>query len=176
MLKIGDKIKYVKANLLIEMPLGTIMTVTDIKGIAVAVEANYKVGNCNAVIQGVMSYDEVEKYFEKVSDENIQKQKTAWTQWQPLGKLNTNTFLCNERACASCPYYYLCDPSINIEYKTDNHKIMLKTKIANKDLKAHSTCHRTDTFDLDTGLSVALARLNVKVAQEYLQSVIKEIG
>ena len=43
MLKVNDKIKYVKTNWLIDMPIGTIMTVTDISGTTVSCNADYKV-------------------------------------------------------------------------------------------------------------------------------------
>ena len=178
MLKIGDKIKYVKANPLIEMPLGTTMTVTDIQGIAVAVEANCQIGTCNAVIQGVMSYDEVEKYFEKTIEEEVKKSTTyTWTKWQTIKPLSEIIqCLQGNSSCTDCPYYAVCDYDDEVEYKTNGKKIMVRLNMGNKYLKSYATCHKTDSFNLNTGLRVALARLNVKIAQERLNSVIEQIG
>lgn len=178
MLKIGDKIKYVKANSLIGMPLGTVMTITDIKGVVVAVDANYAVGNCNAVIRGVMSYDEVEKYFEKVAEEKIEK-KNTWTDWDIAPAISEITHCCEDDTvlCSACPYSYICDYEDAVEYKTNGKKIMARLKMnEDKHIKSYATCHKTDTFNLNTGLRVALARLNVKIAQERLKSVIEKIG
>lgn len=176
MLKIGDKIKYVKANSLIGMPLGTVMTITDIKGVVVAVDANYAVGNCNTVIRGVMSYDEVEKYFEKVAEEKIEK-KNTWTDWD-IAPAISEIINCDYDVfpCSACPYSYICDYEDAIEYKTNGKKIMVRLRTEDKHLKSYATCHKTDTFNLNTGLRVALARLNVKIAQERLKSVIEKIG
>ena len=176
MLKIGDKIKYVKANPLIEMPIGTEMTVTDIKGTTVAVEASFQVGNCKAVVQGLMSYDEVEKYFEKVVET-----ERVWTEWESVQN-NKEIPQCQTYACGECNKCWFnagCDMfnMSSIEYRTNNNKVMVRCKIDdNKYIKSEATCHKTDEFDLVTGLKIAVARLAVKKAEYTLKTIINEIG
>ena len=176
MIRIGDKIKYVKANSFVEMPLGTILTITDVVGTTIALEGDYKVNGCTiGQIKGIMSYDEYEKCFEKVAEEKIEK-KNTWTDWDIIPAISEITN-CDYDPCSACPYNYACDYEDLIEYKTNGKKIMVRLKIEeDKYIKSYATCHKTDTFNLNTGLRVALARLNVKIAQERLKSVIEKIG
>ena len=180
MLKIGDKIKYVKANPLIEMPIGTEMTVTDIKGVAVAIEASFELGNCKAVVQGLMSYGEVEKYFEKVVE--TEAPKRVWTEWTKVDDADAKDVpkICNGR-CAKeyCWCFDVCDYFDDvgiIEYRTNGKKVMVRYKTENGYIKSEATCHKEDTFDLLTGLKVAITRLAVKKAEYNLKTLIKEIG
>lgn len=169
MLKIGDKIKYVKADPFIEMPLGTIMTITDITGTAIAVQGDYKAdGSTVGLIKGLMSYDKYEKHFEKIIEEKVEK-KNIWTDWMDIEDI-----CCEDLQCSSCPYYYLCD--LDMQYKTNGKRIIVKPKGKYDFIKSYATCHKTDTFDLAVGLKVALARLNVKLAQEQLKNIIEQIG
>lgn len=175
MLKIGDKIKYVKENSFMEFPIGTVFEVTDIKGTALAVEGLYKVGVVpKGIIRGLMSYDEYEKYFEKVVEEvKTEPKKSPWTEWEEI----KNVKMCEDvyGDCDVCPFLYMCDiPLADIEYKTNYKKIMIRYKMPNGEVvKAHSTCNKVDTFNLEVGLKVALARLNVKLAEENLQKNFK---
>ena len=178
MLKIGDKIKYVKANPLIEMPIGTEMTVTDIKGITVAIEASFELGNCKAVVQGLMSYDEVEKYFEKVVETETKSEtpKRVWTEWTKID--DVEKLSCRYiHSCSDCWFTKLCDffDMDNIEFRTNGKKVMAR-KSNDNHIKSEATCHKADTFDLTTGLKVAIARLAVKEAEHNLKTLIEEIG
>ena len=81
MLKIGDKIKYVKVNQFVDIPLGTTMDITDITNNWVVVNAEYVVnGRVVGFIKGAMTYDEIEKYFEKVVEP--EEPKRVWTEWE----------------------------------------------------------------------------------------------
>ena len=178
MLKIGDKIKYVKANSFIVMPIGTEMTVTDIKGTVMAVEAHFQFDNCKAVAQCVMSYDEFEKYFEKVveTETKTEAPKRVWTEWTNLN--DVEKLSCGYiSSCKGCWFNKLCDffDMDNIEFRTNGKKVMVRKSNDNR-IKSEATCHKTDTFDLTTGLKVAIARLAVKEAKYNLKTLIEEIG
>lgn len=178
MLKIGDKIKYVKASSFIEMPIGTEMTVTDIKGTVVAVEATFQFGNCKAVAQCVMSYDEFDKYFEKVVE--TETPKRVWTEWDKVIDAEDVAECSYIHSCSDCWFQKVCDviEMDEIEYRTNGKKVMVRT-IINEDghyIKSEATCHKTDTFDLTTGLKVAIARLAVKKTEYNLKTIIEEIG
>ena len=179
MLKIGDKIKYVKANPLIEMPIGTEMTVTDIKGTIVAVEAEFHLGNCKAIAQCVMSYDEFEKYFEKVVETETKPEapKRVWTGWENLNE--AEKLACRYiHSCNDCWFNKLCNffDMDSIEYRTNGKKVMVRHRVGNRYIKSEATCHKSDTFELTTGLKVAITRLAVKKAEYNLKTLIKEVG
>ena len=174
MLKIGDKIKYVKVNSFMEFPIGTVFEVTDIKGTALAVKGEYKANDTViCYIEGLMSYNEYEKYFEKVIEEVKTEKKNPWTEWK---KIKNVDYCCG--TCSKCSFKYVCDIGDvdDMEYKTNGKKIMVRyTTPSGKVVKAHSTCNKVDTFNLEIGLKVALARLNVKVAEEYSKSFIETV-
>ena len=179
MLKIGDKIKYVKASSFIEMPIGTEMTVTDIKGTTVAIEASFELGNCKAVVQGLMSYDEVEKYFEKVVETEVKPEtpKRVWTEWEKIDSNDHDCITnCDNITCKECKFYSICN-IYDIEYRTNGKKVMVRYQISeNQYIKSEATCHETDTFNLLTGLKVASLRLGIKLSQYHLKTLIEEIG
>jgi hypothetical protein len=173
MLKIGDKIKYVKASPYIEFPIGTEFTVTDIQGITVALTGEYKCENMVAMIQGVMSYDEYEKYFEKC------KPTTPWSEWKKFNFCERNNYICEE-----CDCMLLCDVlSVNcseVEYKYNNKKVLVKVQInpnsslypnapKSKVLRAYASCCPEDKFDLDTGIKVALIKINNQIAEQMIK-------
>lgn len=184
MLKIGDKIKYVKASSFIEMPIGTEMTVTDIKGTVVAVEATFQIGNCKAVAQCVMSYDEFEKYFEKVVETETKPEapKRVWTEWTKIDDADAKEVpkICDGRCAKECCWCFdVCDYFNDvgiIQYRTNGKKIMVRYKTENGYIKSEATCHKEDTFDLLTGLRVAITRLAIKKAEYSLKTLIEEIG
>jgi hypothetical protein len=175
MLKIGDKIKYVNTNSLMEFPLGTIFEVKDIKGTALAVSGKYKAnGMTVGYIEGIMSYDEYEKYFEKYVEEEKTEKKNPWSEWKEVNFDNVCDSACG---CETCPLSYCCNnlDYCDVLYKTNNKRIIVKYTTNGKVIKSHSTCHETDTFDLNTGLRVALARLFVKIAEEDLKTYIESL-
>lgn len=182
MLKIGDKIKYVKASSFIEMPIGTEMTVTDIKGTVVAVEASFQLGNCKAVAQCVMSYDEFEKYFEKVVEPETKTvtPKRVWTEWKSV-EYSGDVPKCGDCTCckSKCWFFDVCNyfDMDDIDYRTNGKKVMVRYLMDDDNyIKSEATCHKTDTFELTTGLKVAIARLAVKKAEYTLKTIIKEVG
>lgn len=168
MLKIGDKIKYVNANPFIEFPLGTICKVTNIKDTAIEIVGNYKVNNnIIGTIQGVMSYDEYEKYFEK-SFEQIYE----WSEWK------TKRLFCEE--CSGCHYNVLCSFSehSDISYKHNNKKVLVSVQLEpnylypnapkGKVLRAYASCHPNDKFDLQIGIQVALNKIEKQIAKQVI--------
>lgn len=171
MLKIGDKLKYTKTNWLIDIPLGTVLTVTDINGIVVSAKAEYKVdNNVVGMLSCIMSYDEIEKYFEKVIE--TKEQNRVWTEWETIGAK-----ICENICCDECMYEPVCLRITDGEYKTNGKRVKVRCKVNNdKYITAEATCHKIDTFDLTKGLKVACGRLAVKIAQYNLESIIKEIG
>ena len=174
MLQVNDRIKYIKENPFIPFPLGTVLTVTDIQGTVLAVETHQNFGFGQRVMRGVMSYDEVEKYFKKIVEDN--NKRNMWTDWEVI-PTPCDVGMCSEGSCSRCPYTMVCDYDDAIEYKTNGKKIAVRLNTGDDtSIKSYAACHKTDTFDLNTGLSVALARLNVKIAQERLNRIIEQIG
>lgn len=177
MLKVGDKIKYVKVNQFVDIPLGTTMDIADITNNWVVVNTEYVVnGRVVGFIKGVMTYDEIEKYFEKVIE--TKEPKRVWTEWI---EINDNmaehiTHCNNYLACRSCKYQSVCDILSDVKYRTNNKKVMVRYTINGTNFTAEATCHKSDEFDLIKGLRLACARLGVKVSQYYVKSIIKEIG
>lgn len=179
MLKIGDKIKYVKASWLIDIPLGTVMTVTDIKGVIVSAKADYVDNNVFGTFRCVMSYDEIKKYFEKVVETETKPEapKRVWTEWKAIEYECQNAITnCDNTLCAYCKYNAVCNRMSLVEYRTNGKKVMVRYKTDNKYIKAEATCYKTDTFDLIKGLKIACTRLGVKIAKYHLEQIIKEIG
>lgn len=177
MLKIGDEIKYVNANPFIEFPLGTVCKVTNIKDTAIEIVGDYKVnGNVIGKIQGVMSYDEYEKYFEKSFEKTHE-----WTDWT---KLNVSD-ICTK--CGCCGIEICCNygNDENIYYKHNGKRLVMKTAVYpnvvypnGKVIRVYANCSPVDTFDVNTGIKVALMRLEKKLAKDkisYLENKIKNI-
>lgn len=176
MLKIGDKIKYVNRNVCMEFPIGTVFTVTDIKGNCVAVTADYKVdGQTVGNIKGLMSYDEYEKHFEQYVEEKVNT-NSQYTKWETLNYCD-----CFKGECKECPYCCLCSyqHESNIQYKYNNRKVIAKAKLDNttlypnapdgKVLTVYTSCHPEDTFNLEKGLFVAMEKLQKKIAQQIVK-------
>lgn len=175
MLKIGDKIKYVKADPFVEMPLGTILTVTDINGTALGIEGDYKVNGCVVGrIKGIMSYAKYEEHFEKIVKEKV---TTQWSEWKSIE-------FCSDYTCNKCPYECLChyeSDSVDkaFQYRHNNKKLQVKMKLIpcplysdapeGKVLTACASCHPDDMFDIKKGIDIALAKLNRKIAQRVIE-------
>nr|DAT84976.1 MAG TPA: hypothetical protein [Caudoviricetes sp.] len=180
MLKIGDKIKYVNANPFIEFPLGTVCKVTNIKDTAIEIVGDYKVdGNIVGQIQGVMSYDEYKKYFKKSFEKTHE-----WTDWIIYDLCSVNNAMINDcRFCFCDDVCAYCDN--DIYYKHNGKRLVMKTLIPpnsvypnGKVIRVCANCSPVDTFNLDTGIKVALMRLAKKLAKDkikYLENKIKNI-
>lgn len=129
----GDRIKLVKAMGCFDN-IGEICEVVSISEDAVV---GFKFGGVHL---GCMSYNEFEKYFEKV--ENI---KQDWTEWKEK----------------KVGYYNIDDNYVyaTIEYRHNGVKVQTR----GYEVKARSTCNKADNFDLYKGLKIATARLLVKI-------------
>lgn len=173
MLKIGDKIKYVKENVFMEFPLGTIFEITDIRATTLAVVGEYKVGGITTgKIQGIMSYNEYEKHFERYIEETTKKQST-YTDWETIS-------ICGEGGCRECGAYCLCDylDGGDMHYKHNNKRVVAKVCVPNlfpnmlngKVITVCASCHPEDVFNLNTALKVCVDKLNKKVAQQIIKN------
>ncbi len=151
MLVKGDKIKLVK-------PMGCFNNmgeVCDIVNVSEDAVISFKFGGVHL---GCMSYNEFEKYFEKV--EHI---KHEWTEWieKQIGYYNID----NDMRIAT------------IEFRHNGLRVQTRAKKIDEDvyLKARSCCHKNDIFDLNKGLKVATARLIVKVLDKETENMAKNM-
>jgi hypothetical protein len=141
----GDKIKLVK-------PMGcfdNIGEVCEVVNISEDAVVSFRFGGVHL---GCMSYNEFEKYFEKVV--NI---KRDWTKWleRKVGYYNID----NDFVYAT------------VEYRHNGLRVQVKCG----DLRARSSCHKNDIFDLNKGLKVATARLMIKILNEEVKEMSKNI-
>lgn len=140
----GDRIKLVKKMGVFDN-IGEICEVTDIQEGGVIC---FKFGGCNL---GCMSYDEYEKYFEKV-EEPI---KRTWSEWSDYHILYLTDLLGSPR-------------SLSWQYRYNGKKIQVRSGA----FKVETTCYKDDIFDLSKGLNLAKKRLIVK----YLDNQVKLIA
>lgn len=139
----GDKIKLIKKMGVFDN-IGEICEVVEImEGGAI----NFKFGKYNL---GCMSYNEYEKYFEKV--ENV---RTKWSEWM---------------SCA----LVVGDAGERYEYKTNNTKVLVRL-IDSGLYKSKSSCYKEDKFDLALGIKLAIARSELKAAQQNLDEIMKNV-
>ena len=140
----GDKIKLVRKMGVFDN-IGEICEVTDIQEGGVIC---FKFGGCHL---GCMSYDEYEKYFEKVETPT----KRTWSKWY----LNEIRFTDINGKDVRCNYLY----------RTNGKKIQVRSGA----FKVETTCYKDDTFDLSKGLSLAKKRLVVKYLDNQVKSIAK---
>lgn len=182
MLKTGDKIKYVKENPMIGIPLNTVLTVTEVNNTVIALEGQMNLIGFipMGIVKCVMSYDEYEKYFEKVVETETKSEapKRVWTEWAKIDTQDRNQITnCAGAMCSKCASGSFCGKMEKIEYRTNGKKIKVRYKIGeNQYINSEATCHKEDIFNLFTGLKVAVYRLGVKLSQYYLKNLIEEIG
>lgn len=169
MLQLNDKIKYVKANSLIGVPLGTIFTVTEIEGTAVAVKTNIEIDGVMCVVQCVMSYDAFEKYFEKVIESTTTKNKTrVWTEWRKIERDELDKIISNFKDyCYIIKYlkdYFSKYYSAVVETRNNGKKteVRITFDAAGQKVKATTTCNKVDTFNESKGIEVALIKAFTK--------------
>ena len=163
MLRTGDKIKYAKENSMICIPLGTIFTVTDVTVKAIYMDTEMELGGMKGVAKCVMSYDEYEKYFEKV----VEEPKPTWTEWRQI-KVPEMYELFDE----SDNYYFVLKylkhylsncPYGNWETRNNGKKTEVRYHIAGQTYKGVATCNKEfDEFNESQGIKVALLKLFVK--------------
>lgn len=56
-------------------------------------------------------------------------------------------------------------------YRTNGKKTIVKKN----GIKSESTCHKNDTFDLENGVNLALARTNLKLAKAELDNLLNSL-
>ena len=139
----GDRIKLVKKMGVFDN-IGEICEVTDIQEGGVIC---FRFGGCHL---GCMSYDEYEKYFEKVD----MPVKRTWSEWE-LGEINFTDINGKKKT----GWY---------RYRNNGKKVQVKCG----GFKAEATCCKDDVFDLEKGLALAKSRLIVK----YLDNQVKSIA
>lgn len=140
----GDRIKLVKKMGVFDN-IGEICEVTDIQEGGVIC---FKFGGCHL---GCMSYDEYEKYFEKVET----PVKKPWSEWSLHFEM-------------ICPDIRGGKKTINYQSRTNGKKVQVRSGA----FKAEATCCKDDVFDLEKGLALAKSRLIVK----YLDNQVKSIA
>ncbi len=138
----GDKIKL-KKKMGVFTNIGEICEVTDVLEDGVIC---FKFGENNL---GCMSYDECEKYFDKVTE----PPKHKWSKWQE-----------NE----DCHYSLGDNKPFSYQYRYDERRIQVKRG----GFKAEACCHKDDKFDLEIGLSLATKRLIVKTLNALIEQEI----
>lgn len=140
----GDKIKLVHKMGVFDN-IGEICEVTDIQEGGVIC---FKFGGCHL---GCMSYDEYEKYFEKVETPT----KRTWSKWY----LNEIRFTdINGK-----------DVRFNYLYRTNGKKVQIRCG----EFKAEATCCEDDEFEIEKGLNLAKKRLVVKYLDNQVKSIAK---
>lgn len=187
MLKVNDKIKYVKTNWLIDMPIGTIMTVTDISGTTVSCNADYKVnGNKVGTFKVVMSYSEIEKYFEKVNEDiEKTKPKNIWSGWKTIRSDEALWYVRNiynyNNNMSNIQYLfnkYLATSNIKILYRTKGKQIQVMFRFANKtSIISNAKCNTKggDVFDIRKGVGLGILRCFVKTIVKDLDNIVSTL-
>ena len=100
---------------------------------------------------GCMSYNEYEKYFEKVNSKDIKQTiKHQWTEWLK---------------CADNDEYL---------YKTNWKRVIVKDKITG--IKSRSNCHPEDKFILDKGITLATLRIKRKIVLDKYYDLKSELS
>lgn len=141
----GDRIKLIKKMGVFDN-IGEICEVTDIQEGGVIC---FKFGGCHL---GCMSYDEYEKYFEKVEE----PVKRTWSEWSDYHILHLTDLLGIPR-------------NLNWQYRYNGKKIQVRSGA----FKVETTCYKDDTFDLSKGLNLAKKRLIVKYLDNQVKSIAK---
>ena len=141
----GDRIKLVKKMGVFDN-IGEICEVTDIQEGGVIC---FKFGGCHL---GCMSYDEYEKYFEKVEIPT----KRTWTKWNLPSEMTFSDIRGDKR-------------TINYQSRTNGKKVQVRSGV----FKAEATCCKDDVFDFEKGLALAKSRLIVKYLNNQVKSIAK---
>lgn len=132
----GDKIKMV-ATIPQFNRVGEIFKIIDISETGVITfQASYG--------RGIMSYDECEKYFEKIEDKPL-----IWGEWQDVSDIEFGT------------------------YRTNGKTIEMVDEMYGKIKKVKTTCLDGDVFDLEKGLELCKAKIRVLRAKSSINESIK---
>lgn len=133
----GSKIKLIK-------PMGAFTNIGEVCEVTDIGEGGVISFRFGGVHLGYMSYDEYEKYFEKV-EAPVKKEWSAWHDTK-IGYTNLDDELVQKR----------------IQYRENGVRLQVRCD----GLKARSSCHGCDSFDLSKGLELATRRLIVKMMEE----------
>ena len=143
----GDKIKLVRKMGAFDN-IGEICEVIDIQEGGVIC---FKFGGCHL---GCMSYDEYEKYCEKV----VTPIKKPWSEWSLAHELIFIDIRGNEK-------------TIKCQYRDNGKRVQVRSGA----LKAGSSCCDEDEFSLSSGLELAEMRLVVKYLDNQVKSIAKSM-
>ena len=129
----GDKIR-------LRIPMGAFKNIGEICEVTDIAEGGVISFRFGGVHLGCMSYDEYEKYFEKVEE----PVKREWSDWDVdrIGFYDLNNKL----------------QTITIKYRENGKKVQVRSG----SYKSESTCCKEDVFDFDKGFHLAVNRLIVK--------------
>lgn len=141
----GDRIKLVKKIGVFDN-IGEICEVTDIQEGGVIC---FKFGGYHL---GCMSYDEYEKYFEKVET----PVKRTWSKWSLPFEMTFSDIRDGKR-------------TISYQSRTNGKKVQVRSGV----FKAEATCCKDDVFDFEKGLTLAKSRLIVKYLDNQVKSIAK---
>lgn len=141
----GDRIKLVKKMGVFDN-IGEICEVTDIQEGGVIC---FKFGGYHL---GCMSYDEYEKYFEKVKT----PVKRTWSKWSSPLEMTFSDIRDGKR-------------TISYQSRTNGKKVQVRSGV----FKAEATCCKDDVFDFEKGLTLAKSRLIVKYLDNQVKSIAK---
>lgn len=141
----GDKIKLVHKMGVFDN-IGEICEVNDIQEGGVIC---FKFGGCHL---GCMSYDEYEKYFEKVET----PVKRTWSKWSLPFEMTFSDIRDGKR-------------TISYQSRTNGKKVQVRSGV----FKAEATCCKDDVFDFEKGLTLAKSRLIVKYLDNQVKSIAK---
>jgi len=150
MLVKGDKIKVVKQMGM--LGVGEVCEVTNIEKDGIITFSIPFLGK--TIIFGCMSYNEYEKYFEKVI-------KREWSDWYNNDSHSMRVF---EESI-----------KLNLLYRNNGKVVEIKTYYLGKTLKAKAICCKEDEFDLETGLDLAKKRLCAKILNTYVENFAKNM-
>lgn len=147
----GDKIKLIK-------PMGAFTNIGEVCEVVNITEdgvISFKFGGCHL---GCMSYDECDKYFEKIE---YQYKDRKWSNW--VSDSFTFPKLSGGFTITNC------------HYRTNGKKVQVFAYIGDKKIKTESICHNDDIFDFDKGLLLAKGRLMYKFIQLQLETLILQM-
>lgn len=143
----GDRIKLIKKMGAFNN-IGEICEIIDIQEGGVIY---FKFGGCHL---GCMSYDEYEKYFEKVEE----PVKRNWSKWSLAHELTFIDIKGDEK-------------TIKYQYRDNGKRVQVRSGV----LKAGSSCYDEDEFSLSSGLELAEMRLVVKYLDNQVKSIAKSM-
>lgn len=147
MIIIGDKIKLIQKLGKLDK-VGDVFDVTGVDNGVISFKCSYG--------EGCMTYNEFEKYFEKV--EEPVKIVRVWTIWEP-----TMIHFRNPFTTEYC--------SVGIEMRENGKKIQVRYK----NIRAEASCHKEDEFSASRGFELAKRRLILKLLYDELKNYAQKL-